>query len=52
MNIEKLNKKHYIAPAMEEIALNHCTNLLNGSAEQEDYNGEFGMNGFPKDALG
>ena len=45
MNNEQ-NKKRYITPAMEEISLNHCTNLLNGSAEeQEDYDGEFGLLG-------
>lgn len=43
MNNEQ-NKKHYTAPAMEEIALNHCASLLDGSAEPE-YDSEFGLLG-------
>ena len=45
MNNEQ-NKKHYTAPAMEEIALNHCASLLDGSGEElEEFNGEFGLLG-------
>ncbi len=35
MNNEQ-NKKRYITPAMEEIALNHQASLLDGSAEEYD----------------
>ena len=42
MNNEQ-NKKRYITPAMEEIALNHQASLLDGSAEE--YDGEFGLLG-------
>ena len=38
-------KKKYTVPTIEVVALSHCANLLDGSAEEQDYEGEFSLLG-------
>ena len=38
-------KKVYMVPTIQVVALSHSANLLDGSAEEQDYEGEFGLLG-------
>ena len=38
-------KKKYTVPTIQVVEMSHSANLLDGSAEEQDYEGEFGLLG-------
>ena len=38
-------KKKYIVPTIQVVALSHSANLLDASAEEQDYEGEYALMG-------